>query len=97
MDNGVVEVLDTVGAGFKRVALYVGVVHGTLEPLSAEIAFELIWVDIVDVWHVSYYRYDAANIKINIFLQNYRDIPKNTSPKTSENPSFHPISAIQTY
>ena len=42
MNDGVVKMLETVRTGFKRVALYVGVVHGAFEPLGTEVAFELI-------------------------------------------------------
>ena len=42
MDDGVLEVFETVGASFERIALYVSVVHGAFEPLRTEVAFELI-------------------------------------------------------
>jgi len=51
VQDSIVEVLETTGAGFERVPLQVGKVEGALEPLRAEVAFELIGLDIVLVGH----------------------------------------------
>ena len=49
--KSVIEVLQTVGTGFERVALQVGEVKSAPEPLRTEIAFQLVCFDIVLVRH----------------------------------------------
>lgn len=55
VQKGVVEMLEATRTGFERVSLDVCVVEGAFEPLGAEIALEVVRVDVVAMRHGSYY------------------------------------------